>query len=52
MQRPQNHSDSHQSAMKKLKSKYGALREINHFKFSVLDGEFQILDKLGEGTFG
>ena len=38
--------------MKKLSSKYGALREINHFKFSVLDGEFQILDKLGEGTFG
>ena len=39
-------------AMVRLKSKYGDFKEINHFKLSVLDDEFQILDKLNEGTFG
>ena len=39
-------------AMNLLHSKYGDLTEINHFKLSVLDNEFQILEKLGEGTFG
>jgi hypothetical protein len=38
--------------MKKLNSKYGALREIIQFHSAVLDGEFRVLEKLGEGTFG
>ena len=28
------------------------MQQIDHLKFAVLDGKFQIYDKLDEGTFG
>ena len=52
MQQRLQHQADVNKAMQKIKTKYGDLKEINHFKFSVLDDEFQIQDKLGEGTFG
>jgi hypothetical protein len=52
MQQRLQHQADVRRAMKKLKSKYGDLKEINHFKYTVLDNEFQIHEKLGEGTFG
>ena len=40
MQQRLQHQADVKSAMKKLKSKFGDLQEINHFKYSVLDEEF------------
>ena len=50
-QRLQHQADLKQ-AMDRIKEEFGDLKEINHFRMSVLDDEFQILDKLSEGTFG
>jgi len=40
MQQRLQHQADVPRAMIKLKSKFGDLKEINHFKYSVLDDEF------------
>ena len=52
MQQRLQHQADVKRAMTKLKSKFGDLKEIHLFKYSVLNEEFQIQEKLGEGTFG